>query len=332
MIKVPESALESIAASYGVAANRLYHFGGGEESSDGIVYSYPYGDTQRLLKIMAIQKDNQRVGLLCFESRLEFMRYLGENGARIVFPQLSPRETLYETYLDEKYLWVGYSMEIASGRTPHDKTWDTELFRKWGATIGTLHRLTQEYPTWRALIDPETGEENLTWEQEWESFYNWIQDEEVKSKWVMIKKQLVELPVTRQSFGFIHNDPHIWNLLYDGTNITLLDFDVANHHWFANDIAIACQHVLIFLSGGMNGPVNDREKLMGFLRNFLIGYSRENQLSSECLKQLDLFVAYRRILMFTVMNDWIQSNSRLHDSWKRMILKQPEIVSELYSG
>jgi hypothetical protein len=28
----------------------------------------------------------------------------------------------------------------------------------------------------------------------------------------------------------------MWNMLADGERITLLDFDVANHHWFVNDI------------------------------------------------------------------------------------------------
>jgi Ser/Thr protein kinase RdoA (MazF antagonist) len=332
MIPVPESTLESLAAMYGVNRSDLKHFGGGQESSDGIVYAYPYNNTQRLLKIMAIPKDGQRVGQLCLEGRLQFMRYLGENGARIVFPQLSPEENLYETYLGEKHLWVGYSMELASGKTRHRKTWNAGFFRKWGTIIGALHRLAWQYTTWKAMIDPETGEEYLTWWREWESFYNWIQDEEVKTKWVEIKRHLDELPITRESFGMIHNDPHIWNLLDDGTHITLLDFDVANHHWFVNDIAIACQHVLMFLSGGLNKPVHDKRKLIGFLDNFLEGYARENQLPSEWLGRLDLFIAYRRILLFTVMNKWVRSNPKLHTSWKRMIITSPEIVGNPFVG
>ena len=332
MIPVPQSVLEALATSFGTTTAHLSHFGGGEESSDGIVYAYPYKDTRRLLKIMAISVDGQRIGLLCLEERLEFVRFLGENGAHIVFPQFSPGENLYETFLHDNHLWVGYSMELVPGKTRQEKTWDPEFFRNWGETIGTLHRLAQEYPSWKALVDSETGEEFLTWRREWEGFYSWIQDDEVKEKWVEIKQQLEALPMARESFGFIHNDPHIWNLLDDGNRITLLDFDVANHHWFINDIAIACQNILIFLSGGMNGPVHHRDKLLGFLDFFMEGYSRENRLPSEWLERLDLFIGYRRILLFTVMNDWIQSNPKLHTSWKQMILSQPEIVGKLSAG
>ena len=134
------------------------------------------------------------------------------------------------------------------------------------------------------------------------------------------------MPITREVYGFIHNDPHIWNLLVDGDRITVLDFDVANHHWFVNDIAIACQSVLFALSGGMDRPVHDRERLLAYLDTFLAGYAREVALPSEWLDRLDLFIAYRRILLFTVMYGWIRSEPDRHASWKGMILSQPQVV------
>jgi Ser/Thr protein kinase RdoA (MazF antagonist) len=278
------------------------------------------------LKILAIPVNDQRSGLFCLEERLRFVRFLGENGAQIVFPQFSPGGNLYETCTFGDHLWVGYSMELVPGKAKPEKSWDPAFFRNWGETIGKLHRLAQEYPSWKSSMDPETGEDLLTWRGEWESFYNWCQDEEVKSKWDEIKEELEVLPITRDSFGFIHNDPHIWNLLEDNNRITLLDFDVANHHWFVNDIAIACQNILIFLSGGLNRPMWDRDKLLRFLDYFMEGYRRENQLAHEWLDRLDLFIAYRRILLFIVMNDWARSQPKLHKSWKQLILTRPDIA------
>jgi Ser/Thr protein kinase RdoA (MazF antagonist) len=326
MIPVPGPVLESLAKLIGTEFAYLQHFGGGQESSDGIVYAYPHKGNRRLLKIMAIPVDDRRRGLLSLQERLRFVRFLGENGAPIVFPKRTPQGSLYETIDYDGNLWIGYSMDIAPGRTKREKTWDPQFFRSWGQAIGMLHRLAQEYPSWQAAVDPESGEKFLTWQAEWQGFYDWCQDDEVKSQWLQIKRQLEALPVARDSFGFIHNDPHIWNLLADSNRVTILDFDVANHHWFINDIAIACQNNLAFLSGGMGGPVRNRKKLLDFLSFFMQGYARENQLSPEWLDQLDLFIAYRRILMFTVMNDWIRSQPGLHKSWKQMILTQPEIV------
>ena len=67
MIPVPQPVLQLLAESFGTTADCFRHLGGGHESSDGIVYAYPYKDTQRLLKIMAIPCDDQRIGLLCLE-------------------------------------------------------------------------------------------------------------------------------------------------------------------------------------------------------------------------------------------------------------------------
>jgi Ser/Thr protein kinase RdoA (MazF antagonist) len=156
-----------------------------------------------------------------------------------------------------------------------------------------------------------------------------VQEDDVQEKWVEIREQLETLPITREAYGFIHNDPHLWNLHIDGDRITVLDFDVANHHWFVNDIAIACQSILFDQTGGMDRPVHDRERLLTFLGAFLAGYAHEHTLSSEWLSRLDLFIAYRRILLFIVMYAWIRSEPNRHASWKEMILSQPQVIGAL---
>jgi Ser/Thr protein kinase RdoA (MazF antagonist) len=336
MIPVPSSIRVSLAQKFNTTAADLKHFGGGEESSDGIVYAYPCADGRRLLKVMAIPIEDQRRGRLCLEERLRFMRYLGDHDAHIAFPQRSPQGNLYETVSDAGHLWIGYNMAIAPGETPAQDAWDPRLFRNWGQAIGQLHRLALDYPS--ASLDPESGEPFLTWEEEWEGFYQWCQEDDVRAQWVTIKEQLDALPLPGEprAFGFIHNDPHIWNLRVDGDRaadalkVTILDFDVANHHWFVNDIAIACQSVLIFLSGGLNGPIHHREKLLGFLEHFMEGYEREHHLATEWLNRLDLFIAYRRILLFIVMYGWVQSQPELYTSWKGLILSPPEVVGEVF--
>ena len=122
MIPVPQTVLESLARSFGTTAAELSQFGGGREDSDGIVYAYPFGAARRLLKVLAFSIDEQRRGLLSLEERLRFMRFCGENGARIAFPLFSPQGRLYETFAFEAHLWVGYAMDVAPGKTPKGET------------------------------------------------------------------------------------------------------------------------------------------------------------------------------------------------------------------
>lgn len=329
MIPVSEPVLKSLARSFGTTASDLTHFAGGREDSDGTLYAYPYQDRHRLLKIMAVQEAEAPRSQQRLDERLRFMRYLGEKGAQIAYPHFSPQANLYETCLHAGNLWFAYSMEIYPGQIRRPADWDPDFFRRWGQVIGQLHRLAKDYPAWQANSDPETGEEFLTWCQEWQGFYSWCQDEEVKSKWLSVKERLETLTVNPQVFGFVHNDPHLFNLLANGDRLILLDFDVASHHWFANDIAIASQHVLVFLTGGLSKPLHNRRKLHAFLSYFLEGYSRENRLPSEWLKNLDLFIAYRRILLFTVMQGWLQTQPAQRAAWKQMILSEPPVVGEI---
>jgi Ser/Thr protein kinase RdoA (MazF antagonist) len=326
MIPVPASVREALAALYGASVAQLDHFAGGHNENDGIIYAYPHGDGRRLLKVMAIPAADQQRGLFCLEERLRFMRFLGEHDAPIVFPLLSPQGRLYERHSAEEHLWVGYTMDIAPGQGVPGDRWDPAFFRAWGRAIGMLHRLTQLYPSWEASVDPLTGAEMLTWWEEWQGFHGWCRDEQVKAAWLEMGQRLDQLPRTRDSFGFVHNDPHINNLLADGERVTVLDFDVSNHHWFTSDIAIACQSVLFSMTGGMERPLQDRARLRAFLDFFLEGYARENHLSAEWLDRLNLFIAYRRLLMFTVMQDWLEAKPDVRHGWKQMILTEPEVV------
>ena len=326
MIPVPQTILAALSASYGATAESVAHFAGGGPEGDGVIYAYPYGRGRRLLKVMVMPAAESLRGLHRLEERLRFVHYLGENGARIVYPLPSPQGNLYEAVSDDEHLWVAYAMELAPGQTPAHDGWDEAFIRAWGQAIGGLHRLAQGYPTWRSSTDPITGDPCLTWQEEWVGFRDWCQDGDVRQAWGALGEELDALPVTRDSFGFIHNDPHIWNLRAEGNRVTLLDFDVSNHHWFMTDIGVALQSVLIFLTGGLHGPLRDHRSLLAFLRLFVEGYERENHLTAEWWNRLDLFIAYRRILLFIAMNDWARSQPGLLASWREMILTRPDVA------
>ncbi len=330
MIPVPPSVLDAFAGLVNVSTQQLIKFAGGKHESDGVIYSYPYENRHRLLKIMEMPIDQQRIGLLCLHERLKFMKFLSDNGAAIAFPLLTRRGELFDSLTSNDHVWIGYSMEIAPGQAIRAESWDTDFFQNWGRTIGFLHRLAGKYPTWDGTTDPLTGEKLLTWRGEWHSFYNWCKDDDVKEKWSELKTCLERLPVNREIFGFTHNDPHIWNLLAAGERLTVLDFDVANHHWFINDIAIACQSILIFHSGGLNRPLTDRKKLLNFLQYFMRGYTQEHRLPDEWINWLDTFIAYRRILHFIVSYDWLKTKPKRLKTIKDMILSSAEVVGTFH--
>jgi Ser/Thr protein kinase RdoA (MazF antagonist) len=319
MIPVPIPVLNQITADLGIDPAALIPLGGGREDSDGITYSYPSPSGERVLKILAIP-DSAAGGLSRLNERLKFAHFLAQNGVEIVYPLDLAGGGLVTTHRVEEQCFAAYIMEKGSGSHPGPDAWTAEFTRQWGRTVGRLHRVTQQYPTWQHSLDPQ-GQPFLGWQEEWQGFYNGCTDPEVKQAWISMRQQLERLPVDRGCFGFIHNDPHIQNILFDGQRIILLDFDVANYHWFACDIAIACQALLFARTGGMERPLSDPAPLLAFLRDFRAGYEQENDLEPSWWEHIDLFIQYRRILLFTVMQGWLDTVPETRASWKDMILK-----------
>jgi amicoumacin kinase len=324
MNPVPEDILSSLAAAFGTAIPSLTYLGGGREDSDGIAYTYPHGDESHVLKIMAMRSDDPD-NLLRLEERLKFMHFMGQRGLQVVHPLALPAGDLYATQPDGSLLYLAYTYRKVEGETARGVKWSDDMLQAWGRTVGALHRHTQDYPTWQHSPTGE-GRTLLGWREEWQGFYEWCKDEAVKARWESIRDRLEALPVHRACFGFIHNDPHAENILVTPSGIVLLDFDVANYHWFATDISIALQTVLFAASGGMERPVTDPAPMRHFLEIFMQGYAQENTLDPFWLAQLDLFIAYRRILLFTVLQEWLATEPEKHAQWKQMILDEPPVV------
>lgn len=325
MIKVPEQILSTICAGYQVQPAELTYLGGGRLDSDGIVYSFQRGNATCVLKILAMRR-NDADGLLRLEERLKFVHFLGEHGAPVINPQPGPDGNLFVTQEDEEQRFVAYSYIRLEGGSAKRMTFFDPIVRPWGLAVGRLHRLAQEYPTWQSSPVGDSGRTVLGWREEWQSFYDGCHDREVRSRWASIRERLEALPMRRDCFGFIHNDPHSENILITPSAIALIDFDVANYHWFINDIAIALQPLLYHQTGGIERPLANADPLRHFLEGFMAGYRYENTLDPWWLSQIDLFIAYRRILGFVVMQDWLKNNHVQRRQWKAMIMEEPEIL------
>ncbi|MFN2302812.1 MAG: phosphotransferase enzyme family protein [Anaerolineales bacterium] len=324
---VPGTILDAFQSAYTSDTSVMIPYAGGQESSDGTVYRFQGDKADQLLKIMHLSSEDTSRAHLHFDARMNFLAFLSREGVPVIQPLPSLKGNLYECIEDQSGLWLAYAMQRVTGKTMSPKVWDPTFVQNWGRTIGKLHHVTQNYPDWRYCIDPKTNEPFLTWESEWQSFYDMCREDDIQMEWQNIKVILDSLPIRRDCFGFIHNDPHLWNLRVEGSHVTLLDFDTAIHHWFINDIAIACQYILSMHAGGFYGPVHHREFIIDFLREFMIGYDQENELDHTWLHRLDTFFSYRRVLLYIIMEGWRESKPDLQRSWKEMILNHPPVLS-----
>lgn len=325
MIKVPVDVLTNLCKAYEIKDTDLLFLGGGREDSDGIAYRYQFHNNKMVLKIVAIDKF-QESPVSEFEERIKYAYFLGNNGIDISYPIMNAGHKLYATCADDKHIYIAYSMYFCEGENPKTDLLTTELSYDWGKLIGKAHRITKDYPIWKN-IGGKVSEYGYI--DEIDFFTDWCKDEFVKSKWQEMKLTLSKLPINRSNYGFIHNDNHQHNIMVKDHHITLIDFDCAACHFFLSDIITPVQGILFDLSGGMFQPVYQSDPIKRYFDQFMNGYETEYHMNEDCLKQIDTFINYRRLLLFTCMQDYINSNAELKNGFYTMIKETPDIFQLL---
>ena len=329
MIKIKDDVLKRILEPYKLEISELSFLGGGRDDSDGITYSYSSEGNKMVFKIIAWEESEEEFEhkVQKNEERLSFVRFAGQKGANIVYPALSSEGKLYHKHYEDGAGYISYIMEYVSGNINSPNDFNGDLYLRWGKAIGKMHSIAKQYPLWKGSNKLCTnGLPILSWETEWNEIDTLHYDDDVRQKWSEIHSSLSKLPQDRDVFGFTHNDPHYMNVLDDGKTLFLIDFDAANYHLFINDIAISLQSIMFSYSGGLARPLEDKESLKRFLSTLLEGYRVENQIDNEWIKQLDLFVAYRRVMLFAMLKEMITNKKSLYDSWKGEIMKTPKYV------
>ncbi len=316
-MQVSETILREGAALFGAKTATLRSLGG----MDGAVYTYTRGGEGYILKFVPTSED----GLPVIVEKWDFVNYLAENGVSVSRPVVSRNGQLVERMQDGKQVYAVFQAEKAPGKHVdgrHTAEYNTALFREWGRTMGKMHALTQSY----------TGGEHIgDWRGEVHFMTGWCPDEAVREKWRAMEAYLNALPQPRDAYGLIHNDLHPHNFLVDDGHITVIDFDVCNHHWFTTDIGIALFHAAWMGYGSDKDP---NVFLPGFFARFMEGYTEENTLDSFWLQQVGRFVDYRRLLMFSVFsNEWPEPRQpwQQHtlDHWRQGILANRPVVETL---
>ena len=163
------------------------------------------------------------------------------------------------------------------------------LFKAWGRLLGRIHALSKDYypldPSWRR--------------GEWNSPANMFvekylpeSDFKVLSEFQVLMGYLGSLPKDQKSYGLIHQDAHAGNIFVDADyRITLFDFDDCVYSWFIYDIA------MVFFYGLMSTDVAAKD-IEVFTKNFLEGYSNENQLDPKWLAEIPYFLKLREIDLY----------------------------------
>lgn len=108
-----------------------------------------------------------------------------------------------------------------------------------------------------------------------------------------ISQRLRHYGMSPERFGLVHADTRLANLLVDGGNVSVIDFDDCGFSWFLYDLGTA---VSFF---------EEKPHVPELIDHWLTGYRRVARLSGRDEREIWTFILYRRLLLAA----WIGSHS-----------------------
>ena len=322
MKHIPEPIRDSLASAWELAPSSLKFLGGGQDWSDGTLFSAPRGGAELVIKILDFPPEDSEAPSRA-EDRIRLVKALGDQGCPIVTPLAAEDGRLYLTHSTSDRLFLAYAYEKVPGRSfrRDDEAIQTgALFEAFGELMGKLHQAS-------AHID-QKGPALHGWQAEMDFFRSWCDEPVVALAWDHLREALSVLPETPGEYGFVHNDLHLANLLFDPQapgplKMTVIDFDVANNHWFMADCAIALYSLACLGAGGLETasgpPVGWNERAWS---SFWTGYRRKRVPSPAEMSRLNLFLHYRRCLLFMPLQTETAHDPAWRSRWIARIVEE----------
>jgi amicoumacin kinase len=253
------------------------------------VYECRINGADKILRILRRSRD----WLPLVKGEIDWINYLSNNDVPVCRAILSTSGNYVEVIERPNDLFLVSAFAEAGGHTidlSNNYEWNDALFKKWGSIMGRMHYLSKDYD----VSDPTTKRRDWNYEFIFDPQFDLGADnEKILRIWQELVEELNSLPKNNDSYGLVHNDFHHFNFKYDGSKITVIDFDDCTYNWYVADIAISLYHAV------MNASENERNEFAKrFMRNFFAGYYSENKLDDYWIDLLPKFIQLRHIYCY----------------------------------
>ena len=290
--------LTQALAAYGIDRDTLQELDGFES----YIYEFQGLDSPGILRIShSIRRPGELI-----RAELDWIDYLHRGGVGVSKPFRSVEGNWVESLEDGKGgFFQTAAFEKARGEPHRGPEWPEELLWEYGNQIGRMHRLATNYrpsnPAWK----------RPNWN---DPLHHQVQafipegEVEIRQLFRDTVQQISQLPVEKNAYGLIHQDPHQGNFFVDGDGkITFFDFDDSSYSWFVEDIAL----VLFYAVMGQEDPSGFTEF---FLKGFLPGYFAAYPLELKWFQEIPTFLKMRELDLYAVIHRSFDVDN-LEDPW-----------------
>lgn len=234
-----------------------------------------------------------------YEEQLEevsWTNYLFEHGTGVSAAICSFNNRLIvEGMFPEEKLVVLY--KAAEGVHLSRSNWHASTIKEIGKMIGRMHLVTKKYERQQNILYLKNWHENEEYQ-----FLKYIPENEksIRDESQSILKQINELPQSKDTYGLLHGDIWLENVLVsDRSEITLIDFQDCEKHYYLYDLAVPIYSALEFSFSG-NANIKDYGK--SILHSIIEGYLQENYISDGMIEKMPLFFKLKEIFEYSLMH------------------------------
>ncbi len=230
-------------------------------------------------------------------SELDFMGYLSAHG----IPAPDPIPSATGELVEEVEANGTRFLATAFSRLPGDSILDAgaghpRTYRRWGRLMGRMHALAQAYTPSRGTETRPSWDEN---DLVVNAPLYLAGQADVLARRDRLLADLHGLATDAGAYGLIHADLTDVNLLVHEGRLHVIDFDDAEYHWFAYDLAVVLFDSLPYMPReGMDAQRFARR----FWADFNGGYTEENRLDRKWLRRVPLFMKLREMTQYTFMH------------------------------
>ncbi len=239
---------------------------------------------------------------------IEWMGFLHDKGVPV------PKAILPLAYEGER---VKTNFEYIPGDSIDVKNkshWNEVTFKQFGKSLGRMHAISKIHK-FKSIHRPAWRNDNPDVFNIRENLIPWIGE-----KYDKLLNSLTSDNIMPDNFGLIHNDYHQGNLIMNKKGfITIIDFDECSYNWFAQDLAVAFYHAY-WQHDSFNG--NTHTFCDSFMRNFFKGYTTENSLHKDTIKQIPTFLKLREIYLYQLFNQSWDTNHL--EAWQEYTMQNLE--------
>lgn len=220
---------------------------------------------------------------------IDFQQHLFLSNAPVCPVMASKNARLIELIQQDELVFLAHVCHEVPGAVMHFEHTDKKVYTGWGQSLAHLHRASQTY---------QPKEHHFrTWKDLWQETTDYAKHEtkDIKEIYHQINEWFVNNPVTDSNFGLTHCDHRPGNVLYDGHQIHIIDFDEPVYHWFISDIAMP----FLDLS---SKPHHEWKHLFNW---FIEGYRSILPIDEKDLKSINWFTQMKSLGIYLwCKNEW----------------------------